>query len=258
MDKSLILNLDDIFPFDCHKGLSCFTRCCRDINLFLTPYDILRLKNHLLLSSRDFLDTYTTAIYVEEVGHPLVVLNMAGGDKHCPFSTSEGCLVYTDRPWSCRIFPLELQDSKDINPREISPAYSVLNRPFCQGFTENGTLTVRKWVQAQGTATYEKINALWAKLTLSEKFPAQGLSQNEIRMFFIASYSLDEFAELVSRQSFLDTYNLKNEDIKLILNDELSLFSFACRWLRLTLLGEEIPLICEEEILDRNNNQAIS
>ena len=25
--------------FDCHPGLACFTRCCRDVNIFLSPYD---------------------------------------------------------------------------------------------------------------------------------------------------------------------------------------------------------------------------
>ncbi len=35
---------DETFRFACHSQLPCFTRCCADLKLVLTPYDILRLK----------------------------------------------------------------------------------------------------------------------------------------------------------------------------------------------------------------------
>lgn len=243
MDEKIRHGLDDLFSFDCHKGLACFTRCCRDINLFLTPYDILRLKNGLSLHSRNFLDTYTTAIYMEEVGHPLVVMNMVGDEKRCPFATPEGCQVYTDRPWSCRIFPLEPYAGADADAQGGKPAFSVLKRPFCLGFKTNTTFTVKEWLERQGTARYEEMNALWAKVTLSPRFPARGLAQKEIQMFFLASYSLDEFATLASRQGFLDTYGIKSQEIRSILRDETLLYTFACRWLQVTLLGEKIALM---------------
>jgi len=39
------LGLKSKFKFECHKGVKCFTKCCRGINIVLTPYDIIRLKN---------------------------------------------------------------------------------------------------------------------------------------------------------------------------------------------------------------------
>jgi len=36
------LTRDDTFTFACHPGVSCFNQCCRDVNIFLTPYDIIR------------------------------------------------------------------------------------------------------------------------------------------------------------------------------------------------------------------------
>lgn len=264
MDETITLGLDDIFPFDCRKALDCFNQCCRDINLFLTPYDIMRLKRNLSLSSREFLDRYTTAIYMEEIGHPLVVMKMMGDEKYCPFSSPDGCRVYPDRPWSCRAFPLEPCVGKAGDGRPLTPMYSVVKRPFCLGFNdknppshpfrkgemwgfpgENNSLTVRAWLVRQGTAVYEKMNDLWSQVTLSERFPAGGLDKKGIQMFFLASYSLDEFSVLASGQGFLETYSLKNEDIRPILRDETSLYAFACRWLRVALLGEEIPLIAE-------------
>lgn len=243
MNEPIILGLDDTFSFHCRKGLACFNRCCADINLFLTPYDILRIKKALQLSSRKFLDTYTTAIYMEKIGHPLVVMKMVGAEKRCPFSTPEGCHVYADRPWSCRVFPLEPRTGENSIDTSAKAAYSVVERAFCLGLRENSTQTVKQWLEKQGTGIYEKMNALWAKVTLSEKFPAQGLGTREIQMFFLASYSLDEFAQLVSGPGFLETYGLKREEIIPIVRDDLLFFAFATRWLRVTLLGEEIPLI---------------
>ena len=44
------LSLTDTFAFSCSARVACFNDCCRDLNQFLMPYDILRLK------IRNFLD----------------------------------------------------------------------------------------------------------------------------------------------------------------------------------------------------------
>ncbi|MDA8105377.1 MAG: YkgJ family cysteine cluster protein, partial [Nitrospiraceae bacterium] len=103
-----ILGLDDTFSFGCNSGLTCFNKCCRDINLFLTPYDILRMKRRLRIPSGEFLRTYTFPLFPEEIGHPVILLKMLPDEtKNCPFVSDQGCLIYDDRPWSCRSFPLE-------------------------------------------------------------------------------------------------------------------------------------------------------
>ena len=53
------LKLDDCFKFECRPGIACFNKCCGDVNIFLSPYDVLRLKNQLGMSSGDFLDKHT-------------------------------------------------------------------------------------------------------------------------------------------------------------------------------------------------------
>ena len=50
---------DGRFQFSCHKDVPCFTECCKDLRLILTPYDIIRIKNRLKISSKKFLDKYT-------------------------------------------------------------------------------------------------------------------------------------------------------------------------------------------------------
>ena len=49
---------NDTFCFRCHPEVSCFNRCCRNLNLFLYPYDVVRLKQCLGLTSDEFLDEY--------------------------------------------------------------------------------------------------------------------------------------------------------------------------------------------------------
>jgi len=39
--------------FRCHKGISCFNACCRQADVTLAPYDILRLKRRLGLTSTE-------------------------------------------------------------------------------------------------------------------------------------------------------------------------------------------------------------
>ncbi|KKK70948.1 hypothetical protein LCGC14_2918850, partial [marine sediment metagenome] len=47
------------FKFRCHPGVTCFTKCCSNIDIMLTPYDVLRLKNRLGLTSDKFIEDYT-------------------------------------------------------------------------------------------------------------------------------------------------------------------------------------------------------
>jgi hypothetical protein len=53
------VSLNDPMTFVCGPDKECFNDCCRDLNQVLTPYDVLRLKNHLHLPSGAFLQTYT-------------------------------------------------------------------------------------------------------------------------------------------------------------------------------------------------------
>ena len=47
LDEYPRMDLDSTFKFSCHPKVSCFNQCCRDVNIFLTPYDVLRMKKRL-------------------------------------------------------------------------------------------------------------------------------------------------------------------------------------------------------------------
>ncbi len=71
------LGADDTFRFGCHAGVSCFNRCCGDANIFLSPYDVLRMKKRLDMTSSDFLDQYALMPVQKEMQTPVVVLRFA-------------------------------------------------------------------------------------------------------------------------------------------------------------------------------------
>ncbi len=75
------LGTDSQFSFKCHPGIECFTQCCRDINIILTPYDIIRLKNKLGLSSEEFLAIYTEPQMLEKTGLPVITLKFLDETK---------------------------------------------------------------------------------------------------------------------------------------------------------------------------------
>ena len=70
------LNLKSPLKFRCHKGVKCFTKCCRNISIFLTPYDIVRMKKRLNMTSSEFLDKYTAMDYDPKTSHPFAILKM--------------------------------------------------------------------------------------------------------------------------------------------------------------------------------------
>ena len=82
------LSVDTKFKFRCHKDIKCFTKCCSNIEIVLTPYDVVRLKKRLGLPSDDFLGTYTYMKIDEKSSHPYAILKMNDDEeRNCPFVT---------------------------------------------------------------------------------------------------------------------------------------------------------------------------
>lgn len=231
---SELLRLDDSFNFHCGKNAECFNLCCRDINLYLTPYDILRIKRRLGMSSREFLKLYTLPLFSEQVGHPVILLKMIPDEtRNCPFVSEDGCLIYSDRPWSCRSFPLEpVSDSHD-------PEFTLIKRDFCTGFGRGKNHAIRKWRESQNVAVYEEINDEWKKVTHNENFSSQNLLEGQARdIFFLGSYNMDEFRNLVFRSDFLRYFDIDKKTLKKIKSNETELLLFAFQWIQHVLFKE--------------------
>jgi hypothetical protein len=66
---------DGTFRFACHSGVTCFTRCCRNADMYPYPYDIIRLKQRLGMTSEEFLIRHTITALRDNPNFPNVMLN---------------------------------------------------------------------------------------------------------------------------------------------------------------------------------------
>jgi Fe-S-cluster containining protein len=134
------------FKFRCHKKIACFTKCCSNINTILTPYDILRMKQSLKMTSEEFLQKYTLPKTLEHLGLPVITLKMADDeDKSCPFLKPDGCTIYADRPATCRYYPVGLAAMKEENIQNKEEFYFFIHEDHCLGFQEDQEWTVHLW-----------------------------------------------------------------------------------------------------------------
>ena len=87
---------------------------CGDVNIVLTPYDVLRLKRRLGIYSTELLQRYSVRPFTKEQQLPVVLLRMQDDQpgKPCPFVTPQGCGVYEDRPWPCRMYPVGVASAR--------------------------------------------------------------------------------------------------------------------------------------------------
>lgn len=234
------------FKFNCHPGVKCFTRCCKDINIILTPYDIIRLKNRVGLSSEDFLSLYTEVQILEKTDLPVVMLKLLEDEKDdsegkaCPFVRENGCLVYEDRPTTCRYYPLGVASLSHKEDADGDEFYFFVHESHCLGFEEDKDWTVAEFRQNQGAAEHDKMNAEWTDLVVRKRSfpPNMKWTEQTKQMFFLVSYNIDKFREFVFESSFLKRYEIDEATRENVKSDEIALLQFGLRWLKWLLFKE--------------------
>lgn len=246
----------DRFRFSCNPGVPCFNACCADINIVLTPYDILRLKNRLGITSGEFLDTYAVVPFNKEVKQPVPVMKMSDHeDKRCQFVGEQGCTVYEDRPWACRMYPLGLAAPRD----EVTQGqrfFFLLEEEHCKGFEEQNEYSVAGWIEDQGIREYDEAGELFKAISLNPYFDSGDLSPAKMDMFFNASYDLDRFRRFVFESTFFEKFVVDEETVEQIRTDDFELMQFSFRFLRYALFYEPtMELTPEFEALKKREKQ---
>ncbi len=204
--------------------MPCFTQCCKDVNIYLTPYDTLRLRQALRIGSSEFLAKYTRS-FLSKVGNiPVVQLLMDPQTLCCPFVAEEGCRVYENRPWACRMFPLDLS-STDAQFRLIA------GKERCKGLSERSKGTVGDWLQCQGVLEYAEMDTEFQSVVPKGFKPGAPMNEGLGRVLFIA-YDLDRFAELLKDGRFLTFHEVDNETVALVGEDMKELLRLAFRYIR--------------------------
>ncbi|TKJ40781.1 zinc/iron-chelating domain-containing protein [candidate division LCP-89 bacterium B3_LCP] len=236
------LTADDTFKFNCRPGVSCFNECCGDVNIFLTPYDILRMKNRLGISSEEFLDNYTITPIDKNQNYPVILLKMQDNEgKTCHFVGSEGCTIYEDRPWACRYYPVGLASPKEGENDSDEDFYFILKEDVCKGFAEGDTeWTIGQWRTDQGLEAFDEFGKLYKEITLHDYF-TQGkqLDVPRMELFHMACYNLDKFRYFIKESTFLQRFDLEEGLIDKIMVDDEELLRFGFRWLKFALFAEK-------------------
>ena len=195
MESENIEPLDALHPFcfACHSGVPCFNECCRDLNQFLTPYDVVRLKAHFKLSSAEFLAAYTTRHIGPQTGLPVVTITPADRfTRMCPFVTAAGCRVYQNRPSSCRMYPLirVVRRARADGGKTIQ--YALLHEPHCKGFDQPRQLTAEEWMDSQGLGLYNQYNDLMMDIiSLKNQYMPSPLTGSAQKLFYTLLYDID-------------------------------------------------------------------
>ncbi|PIE66295.1 MAG: zinc/iron-chelating domain-containing protein [Desulfobacterales bacterium] len=253
------LGLNSTITFRCHPGVSCFTNCCGSIKIVLTPYDILMLTRRLDIPAHEFLHAYTLPIYLEKTDMPGVMIKMREEDDKCPFVTPEGCTVYSDRPTACRYYPVGMADfheggRRDSDGNEVTPEeekfFFLVKEPYCKGHEEKKKWTVGEWRADQGVDVRDEMNKEWLRLIMRRKSYGHqaSLSEQAKRMFFMASTDVSHFRRFVFESSFLETYEIDQETIDLIKDDDVALLLFSFEYLGNSLFGKQTMKINEEKM----------
>ncbi|MGB9713285.1 MAG: YkgJ family cysteine cluster protein [Dissulfurimicrobium sp.] len=233
-------DLNSNFTFSCGKDSACFTKCCRNIKIMLTPYDIIMMKKELGLTSDEFLFLFTEPGLIAATELPIPILKVMDEEiRACPFLKETGCSIYSVRPLTCRYYPLGAGIFHNRDASSDERFFAMIKEPHCLGHLSEREWTVREWIENQGINRYEEVNAGWVGLILKRKSlgPFVDISEKTLQMFFMACYNIDAFRRFVFESRFLDIYIVPKERQEEIIADDVSALDFGVKWLETTLLG---------------------
>ena len=235
--ESEALSLQSSFRFHCHDGLAYFNRCCQAPTIVLSPYDILRLKQFLGLTSGEFLRRYTLPGTEEFSNLPLAFIDAfrsPGGG--CPFIGPNGCTVYAERPAACRLFPITM--GSRLTAAGLVDYYFCRKLDYCRGFAGEVEWTVASWQANQGFIEFDQGRREWLEILLTAGL--QGPREDQVRdLVGTVAYDLDQFRQALLEPAFLQTNGFKDPPLEELRRDDLALLQFSYRYLKTILFADK-------------------
>ena len=231
-----------VIEFSCHKGIGCWNACCSNIDISLTPYDVLRMKTRLGITSTEFLKDYTVPYEMEKDGIAGIKFRPIEGGSACRFMKPEGCDIYSDRPTACRYYPVALLSMRKQDEYVDRDSYAIVKEDHCKGHNEKRPITIADYRKEQGLEQYDDLARGWRQLVLKKKSSGPTIGKPSLRsrqLFFMACYDIDRFREFVFADSFAKLFELKPEERESFATDDAALLQFAFRFLRQVMFGEE-------------------
>ncbi len=232
--KISVLEKDDEIFFACHADLPCFTQCCRDVNIYLTPYDVLRMRKSLNMGSTEFLSRYTRSFLAKVTHIPVVQLLMDPDTLYCVFVTPDGCKIYDDRPWACRMYPL------DLNVKKPGSYKLITSSDKCFGLKEPQKWNVGNWLSSQGIEPYEEMEKLFQSVMPRGFQPGGKMDAGLGKLLFLA-YDTDIFLEMLKDPKFRKLHEIDDDLYKAALENDEKLLKLAFSYIK-AQLEELYPL----------------
>jgi hypothetical protein len=129
-------------------------------------------------------------------------------------------------------------------PLEVNPDGTfdlITDASRCLGLKEKDIWKISDWMGEQGVPAYEEINELFSEIT--KPLSAQELDIDNpaiMKMIFMALYNIDKFRDFVFGSTFLDRFDVDQERVKKIENDDVELLKFAFDWIKFGVFGEKL------------------
>ena len=231
---------DETFVFDCGPHMPCFNRCCAELTLPLTPYDVLRLRRQLGMGGEDFLRTFATLRSFPDTGFPLPLLRMLESpDAPCPFVTPAGCSVYEDRPGACRCYPLGR--GARMGADGVAERFFLVREEHCRGFDHGTARTPAQWFASEGMDSYTAFNDRYMRLMALVRATEKQLEPRLATTAVLCLYQLDKFRELITAMRIFSRVEVPPDEQARIMEDSLAgdeaALGFALDWMELVIFG---------------------
>ncbi len=240
--------------FSCHKGIGCWNACCSNIDISLTPYDVLRMKTRLGITSTEFLKEYTVPYEFDKDSIAGIKFRPVEDGTACRFMKPEGCDIYTDRPTACRYYPVALLSMRKQDENFDRDSYAIVKEDHCKGHEVKRPITIADYRKEQGLVEYDELARGWRQLVLKKKSSGPAIGKPSLRsrqLFFMACYDIDRFREFVFADSFTKLFDLKPDERESFATDDAALLQFAFRFLRQVMFGEESIALNAEAAQER-------
>ncbi|MBF0262871.1 MAG: YkgJ family cysteine cluster protein [Magnetococcales bacterium] len=246
------------FQFRCHPGVACFNACCANIEIILTPYDILRLRRRLNITAETFLYEYATPYTLAKGQLPVPLIRLDEDTGKCPFNTPEGCSVYSDRPVACRYYPIGLALMRPDTANTNEEFFYLVKESFCMGHQETTSWTIDSWRKDQGSDGYDARNKGWMEVILKRRSAGDEVrtSMQLSEFFYMASTDTEEFRRFLFQSSFLERFDVPEETIERLRTDDEALLDFAFDWLKTVLFGDKKVAVRPEALKRKAERRA--
>lgn len=125
---------DGTFHFECSRS----GECCRHMEIFLNPYDILRMAEALGMTTIQLIQDHVLFLENKQQGILKPVLK-AAREGVCAFNSNRLCKIHRDRPLPCRLFPIARMD-EDYHLQQVS---------YCKGLSSRRKQDVASYIQEE-------------------------------------------------------------------------------------------------------------